>query len=403
MGSIIKGLKFSNEFINTVLESITSAIFIVDKDVRVIEFNDAIRAIFQKKDEEIIRKYCGDALGCSFTVIEEKHCGDTSYCHQCTIRGAIVRALDKKEATIKKVISREFRIKDFFIKKHFQATVKPFDYNDSEYALIIFEDITDIEKSRQDIINKKNKIDDLNRKYKQKLDMARKVQKSIMPEHIPKRNNLNISFSYNPIDEIGGDFFDIKEISYSKTGFFICDVSGHGLPAALVTMTIKALIDTSTKLYDQPARLIEKINNRIINIFDDIYITLFYGVYDSEKLCMDFVRCGHPYPILINKNGYVYLKGTKNIILGIDKDIQIEKEVVNLDVGDKLLLYTDGLFDTDNRYGQSFEEKAGKIINSMANQTIESIIETISKEAMQYRIEAKRNDDICMLGFEITD
>jgi serine phosphatase RsbU (regulator of sigma subunit) len=88
--------------------------------------------------------------------------------------------------------------------------------------------------------------------------------------------------------------------------------------------------------------------------------------------------------------------------MNINKDIQIGKEVINLDVGDKFLLYTDGLFDTDNRYGQSFEEKAGKIINSMADKGIDNIINEISTRAMLYRKEAKRNDDICMLGFEIT-
>ena len=86
-----ESLKKSNDFLNAVINTITSAIFLVDKDIRIKNFNDSFQALFKKSEKEIIGKLCGNGIGCFYTVVENTSCGSTSYCGECIIRKCLLK------------------------------------------------------------------------------------------------------------------------------------------------------------------------------------------------------------------------------------------------------------------------------------------------------------------------
>ncbi|MCX7765568.1 MAG: ATP-binding protein [Candidatus Sumerlaeia bacterium] len=141
-------LKQSNVFLNVLLENITSAIFIVDKDIRIHSFNDSFRVLFSKPEEKLIGTLCGNAIGCKFVVEEGKDCGNTSNCDKCELRCALLKSFTERVPVYKEKLKREFYINEQPITKYFVFSTRYITYNNEEMTLVIVDDVTEIETQR---------------------------------------------------------------------------------------------------------------------------------------------------------------------------------------------------------------------------------------------------------------
>ena len=115
----IDNLKESNGFLNAIFDSINSAVFVVDEDVKVMKVNDSFEKLFESEDQNYKGKLCGNAIGCAYTVDENTSCGNTSYCSKCSLRASIVKALTDKSPTIKNNMSREIVLGSRRVEKEF--------------------------------------------------------------------------------------------------------------------------------------------------------------------------------------------------------------------------------------------------------------------------------------------
>jgi signal transduction histidine kinase len=157
----ILNLKDSAEFLKTLIDNIPSAIFIVDKDTVVRNFNDSFRALFNSPVPEQLNKRCGNAIGCYYAVSENKECGDASYCGQCSLRKAFTSAFTQKVPVYREKMTREFYINNVITLKHLRYTTKYMEYAGEQMVLVIVDDITEIEthKIRLEELNaQKNKL-----------------------------------------------------------------------------------------------------------------------------------------------------------------------------------------------------------------------------------------------------
>jgi signal transduction histidine kinase len=141
----LKDLKESNDFLNRVLENITSGVLIIDKEVQVYSFNDTVKALLENPDEKVIGKLCGNALGCIHTVREDKKCGHTTHCKDCSLRHAISTTFSIKNPVTKKKLKRKFKINGKIIKKIYQYSTRYIKFHGEEMVLIIIDDITNQE------------------------------------------------------------------------------------------------------------------------------------------------------------------------------------------------------------------------------------------------------------------
>ena len=139
-------LKNSNTFLNVVINNINSCILLLNKEMRLTAFNDALKTIFSnKKDEHLIYKRCGEAIGCAFQVEEQKDCGMTSMCNDCELRTSAISSYEKNENTYKKQFSRPFYNADNQkIDKQLQYSTHLFNYQKDKYVIMIVEDITNL-------------------------------------------------------------------------------------------------------------------------------------------------------------------------------------------------------------------------------------------------------------------
>jgi len=156
----IRDLQNSQEFLNIVLDQINSAIFVVDQDHVIKSFNNALAKLFKIEEKEIIDQLLGNALGCVFTVQENKKCMTTQNCSHCEIRKAVSGVM-RNSPTPRQILTREFQIDGQYVLKHFYFMVQPVKYKDQNMAIIIMDDLTELEEKKAHL----EKLNELKNKF----------------------------------------------------------------------------------------------------------------------------------------------------------------------------------------------------------------------------------------------
>ncbi|WP_372756135.1 ATP-binding protein [Labilibaculum sp.] len=144
----LQNLKESNEFLNILFENITSALFILDKDARIKNMNESFSHLFKKGENQVVGNLCGNVIGCEFAVEANSLCGETSYCKKCMLRSDILQTMSEKVPTYKRKLSRDFYSDTQKVTKHFLYSTRHITYYGDEYILVIVDDHTELENSR---------------------------------------------------------------------------------------------------------------------------------------------------------------------------------------------------------------------------------------------------------------
>jgi signal transduction histidine kinase/ribosomal protein L23 len=154
-------LEESKELFAELFQHMNSAVFIVDKNVRVQAINESFRRLFKKDEADVLNTLCGNAIGCVFPVTQDKDCGTTPECKDCNLRKSLIRCMEEKSAPINTIIERKFLIGSQFVFKHFLITVKYFKFQEQDFGLVIALDVTDIEAQRkrlEDLLDERNRF-----------------------------------------------------------------------------------------------------------------------------------------------------------------------------------------------------------------------------------------------------
>ena len=187
------------------------------------------------------------------------------------------------------------------------------------------------------------------------LQVAAEIQNLLIPQSIPSSSYLDIAAEYIPCKEVGGDFYDIIKLDKDRFIFVVADVSGKGIPGALVVSnmqaTLRAFLEYSVDLLPIVTRLNETI---IRQTTSDRYITFFIGLYDHRKSSLTYINAGHNPPLLIKKEGKIHELKTGGIFIGF-MPWEYESETVPFEKGDTLIMYTDGLVEAMNYDEEEFE------------------------------------------------
>ena len=195
-----------------------------------------------------------------------------------------------------------------------------------------------------------------NRRIMDQLEMAGKLQKSLLPNIYENIGGVSVSCRYIPSIHIGGDLYDVVDLGQSLAGFVIADVSGHGVAAALVSAMFKMSFHTLSTNVASPKILFHMLNQEFIPILSEDYITAFYLLSDYWNRTITFSNAGHPTPLLYRKNtGEVLELDTDGFFLGMFEDGAYgEKTITGIENGDSVLLYTDCLIEARNSAGIPF-------------------------------------------------
>ncbi|WP_265352772.1 SpoIIE family protein phosphatase [Leptospira soteropolitanensis] len=203
----------------------------------------------------------------------------------------------------------------------------------------------------KNLITLKKAVEEQNKfiAFQNELGLARKLQSSILPEEAPDIAGIKTEFYYEPMDSVGGDFFDFHAISETELGVMVADVSGHGIPAALVSAMLKIAFSTQVRLSREPAQLMTQINSTLLGKMKGAFLTASYIYINLETKEMVHARCGHP-PLIISRLGDSKpgLSLPQGKLIGWIPELDIQEDIVSLNSGDRIVLYTDGITEATN-------------------------------------------------------
>lgn len=260
-----------------------------------------------------------------------------------------------------------------------------------------------LEKQNRELEQTNSLIHAKTRKIQADLKLASQIQINMVPQRNPVLKNADFAYFYKPSKALGGDFFDFIHMEgKKKLGIFISDVSGNGVAAALITGMIKTLIENAGKNKRFPEKMLQYLNQKIYGHTNEKYLTSFYGIYDTQTKILSYSRAGQPYPLLIRNQKIMPIKSLGGLI-GFWKKMDFEKKEIQLQTGDKLLFFTDGLFDARNEKRDGLKEGLYRIFLEHADRPIQDFIDCVYYELFKIHEDYVFIDDICLVGMEVKD
>jgi phosphoserine phosphatase RsbU/P len=237
------------------------------------------------------------------------------------------------------------------------------------------------------------------------LQMARQVQASLMPEHIPQVPGWEFIARWLPARQVSGDYYDFFDRQGKQPGFVIADVSDKGMPAALFMALSRSIVRASLLDATQtPSEGIRRANRLIqADSTSGMFVTLFYAALNSVDGQLTYVNAGHNPPMLYRRQapsggeGLSYLERT-GMALGVDPDVSYEQRTISMTKGDFLVCYTDGVTDALNPQGQDFGlQRLEQAVWANRQYSTIGIVAGVERAIQEFTGDAPRFDDITLL------
>ena len=242
------------------------------------------------------------------------------------------------------------------------------------------------------------------------LEIAREIQQSILPKGYPSADSFEIAGTYRSAREVGGDYYDFIEYDDEHLGVLVADVSGKSLPGMLVMLLTRDIVKKLARQPRQPAELLTEVNAELCSsIHKGMFVTMFFGILHKSSGLFSFASAGHN-PLIrfsTSANRYELIK-THGFPLGMMPHQQfaarIENAQVNLDEGDWLIQYTDGVNEARNAASEEFGmDRFQRLIESGKSMNPNELVDTIASELDSFAGDAPQYDDITLLVLKWVD
>ena len=236
------------------------------------------------------------------------------------------------------------------------------------------------------------------------LEMARQIQFSILPASVPELDNLRIAASYHPMTAVAGDFYQFVQSDNNHLGILVADVSGHGMPAALISSMIKVAIQSVAVHADDPAQVLGGLNRILSSEAHGQFASAAYLWIDTENRSALYSAAGHP-PLLCwrNTRGEMQRIESNGLLFGVAPDSQYPVCSVPFEPSDRFLLYTDGVTETENAAGEAFgDRELERVVRNYRMQPASEVSRQVLCELQTWRPAAmKQQDDITLIVVDV--
>ena len=234
------------------------------------------------------------------------------------------------------------------------------------------------------------------------LEVARQIQASILPAHTPETDALRIAASYLPMTAIGGDFYEFVEIDPHRVGFLVADVSGHGVPAALISTMLKVAMQTVVPHSDKPAEVLRGLNRVLSGQLRGQLISAAYLFVNTESSKAWLSSAGHP-PLLRWRAGTLQPIQSNGLLFGVISDAEYPVREIALNPGDRFLLYTDGVVEPEDATGEAFGDKAmERVVRKHAHEAPADLSAHLLEELRRWQpAGVAQQDDVTLLVIDV--
>jgi serine phosphatase RsbU (regulator of sigma subunit)/pSer/pThr/pTyr-binding forkhead associated (FHA) protein len=230
------------------------------------------------------------------------------------------------------------------------------------------------------------------------LEIASQIQRQLLPKSFPKLPQLAVMGSTLACLSVGGDCFDVIELGGGRYGFFVGDVSGKGITAALLATLLQGVFYTTAALDIPLEEIVSRVNQYLCErSSDDRYATLFYGVLDPAGR-LEYVNAGHVPPIIRCRSGKIEPLGSGNFPVGMFAEAEYTAASEDLQPGDFLVIYTDGVTESYNLQSEMFgEERLCALLAKFSGETVEELSGAVESGVRMFTEGASQADDITVL------
>ena len=230
------------------------------------------------------------------------------------------------------------------------------------------------------------------------LETARHIQTALLPRTLPAVSGLDIAARYLPMTAVAGDFYDFVTLGPSKVGLLVADVSGHGVPAALVASMVKLAFAAQLDGADDPARVLGGINRILCRHVESTFVTAVYAVIDTERRTITVANAGHP-PLLTGGPMDVVRESAEHgLMLGMLPDAAYTNDQLDLGSGQYVVMYTDGIPETQNPAGDFLDlDRVRSWLTSGGSQTAARFADDVLHNLRRWRGGDAFDDDVTLV------
>jgi phosphoserine phosphatase RsbU/P len=248
------------------------------------------------------------------------------------------------------------------------------------------------------------------------LKAAAWMQTNLLPPPSQRAHGIQCEWHLEPCGYIAGDIFNFFPLGEEHVGFYLLDVSGHGVPAAMLSVTLSMVLAPDStggnplQRWDAkndrqevvpPAQALRDLNLRFQSK-DDRYFTMVYGVFDTQTSVLRLAQAGHPGPILVRKNGEIRALGSGGMPLGLWPEIDFDCFEIQVEAGDRLVLYSDGVTECTNPEGETFgEQRVLASLDGCGVLTLDGLVAFLLAEVQAWHAAPTFADDIALLAIEL--
>ena len=191
----------------------------------------------------------------------------------------------------------------------------------------------------------------------QELRVARSIQQAFLPDEVPTLEGWQVSPLYQPAREVGGDFYDFHHLSGGRLGLVVGDATGKGVPAALVMSTTCGMLRavSQASVSSSPGEMLKRVNEALVpSIPPNMFVTCFYAILDPKSASLRYANAGHDLPYLHRGRGEAEELRARGMPLGLMPGMGYEEKEIELDVGEGVFFYSDGLVEAHDPKGEMF-------------------------------------------------
>jgi sigma-B regulation protein RsbU (phosphoserine phosphatase) len=289
---------------------------------------------------------------------------------------------------------------------------KPFDRDELRVRVRAGERIIQLERA---LAVRNTQLHSANERMRHDLDAAAKIQRDLLPSALPEMPGVRFAWHYQPCDELAGDLLNIVPIDEHRVAMYIADVSGHGVAASLVAVAVHRSLSlrrdgTSLLVTEEGDKYVSSPPARVASQLNAIYpmesngghfLTLGYAVVDTERSQMRFCCAGHPGPIVLRRGAAPHSLDSSGLPVGVIPDAEYDKAEIDLQEGDRIYLYSDGVTEAANDARELFGlERLERVIADSRGATLQESVDAIMDAAARWQANGRFGDDVSVVAVE---
>lgn len=292
--------------------------------------------------------------------------------------------------------------------------IKPFNAGELKVRIRAGERVVMLEHNLE---QQNRKLQEAYSRIREDLDAAVTMQRSLLPSHALVVPGFRFEWMFAPCHFVAGDIFNVFQLNQHQIGFYILDVAGHGIPAAMLSVTLSKLLSPAVSqgsplmqfIQDPPhytiatpADAVHTLNQQFQSDDDAIqYFTMIYGIVETRNARLLLTQAGHPCPIYQPKEAHATLLGTGGFPVGLFPDVEYREEELCLHPGDRLFFYSDGIPECTGKEGERFSvDRLIALVEEWRDRPLRDVVAGIKQAIEHWRGSEEFEDDITLLALE---